>query len=87
MTRRRSGHFEAVLTAARDSSPPVERPSATYRRATSSRLEVVAKYAHDLGKQIASGEVSGRLAAEKVELFSRELDEIAGEVLAQEARS
>lgn len=86
MTRRRSGHFAAILDDARASQLPAERISGTFKRAATSRLEVIAKFAHDLAKQIASGDVSPRLAAEKVELFAQRIDEIAGEVLVQEAR-
>jgi hypothetical protein len=60
------------------------RDSGTYRRATSATLEAKASLVRDLAAQIARGELSPRLVAERLEMLARGLDEDAGSVLALE---
>jgi hypothetical protein len=64
--------------------PDAERISGTYKRPTSSTLEAKASLVRDLAAQIARGELSPRLVAERLEMLARGLDEDAGSVLALE---
>lgn len=63
-----------------------DRTSGVYRRPMSTTLESKAAVVRDLAAAVASGELSPRQVAEKLEMLARGLEEDAGAVLALEAR-